>query len=218
MIRIICKLKKYVYIKRLLYLVTHKFVSNFSLIDVDSSIEKSTIINSGVKVLSTKIGEYSYVSKNSVVSHAVIGRFVSIGPNVKIGMGIHPTKFISTSPIFYSVSNPLRVKLVKQTTVEEYRETIIGNDVWIGVDAIIIDGVKIGNGAVVGANSVVTKDVPPYAIVGGVPARILKYRFDRDIIDILEKKKWWNMPINHLAKKIEVFNKNKISAEELLRL
>lgn len=89
---------------------------------------------------------------------------------------------------------------------EEYEIVTIGHDVWIGMRAIVLDGITVGNGAVIAANSVVTKDVPPYAIVAGIPARIIKYRFDGDKIDKLEDSKWWELNLKEIKQKISDLN------------
>lgn len=150
------------------------------------------------KLINVKVGEYSYIANNSHLINCSVGKFCSIGPFVKIGLGKHPVDRFSTSPIFYSTKNPLRINLVSQNTFKEFEEVSIGNDVWIGANAIIMDGVKIGDGAIVAAGAVVTKDVPDYAIVGGVPAKIIKYRFEESIIQKLKTVKWWEMDLNRL--------------------
>lgn len=130
---------------------------------------------------SSTIGSYTYIGKNSFITKASIGRFCSIANNVSIGHGEHKLNLISTSSVFY--------KDAWQELTEH--DCIIDNDVWIGVDAIILRGVRIGTGAVIGANAVVTRDVPPFAIVAGVPARILKYRFDQQKQALILKSEWW---------------------------
>ena len=107
--------------------------------------------------------------------------------------------------------NGLRIIL----TLKVQKKVIIGNDVWIGSHALILGGVKIGDGAVIGAGAVVTKDVPPYAVVGGVPARIIKYRFSQEIIDKLLEIKWWNLPENILKENIKLFQTDNITFDLL---
>lgn len=139
------------------------------------------MMNSHVS-LDTEIGEYSYIGFNCSITRARLGRYVSVANNVSIGNGEHDYRRISTSSIFY------------ENAYEELTalECGIGNDVWIGVDSIVRRGVKIGNGAVVGANSFVNKDVPPFAIVVGSPARIVKYRFPPEVIAKIEASHWWD--------------------------
>ena len=145
------------------------------------------------------VGQCSYCASQPVVwnrNETVIGNFVSMGSMVTIGNGEHPLKFLSTSPFFYF--DGLGFKDKSMPTHNEYSKlapVTIGNDVWIGDGVKIKNGITIGDGAVIGASAVVTKDVPPYAIVAGVPAKIIKYRFDEDIIQELLELKWWNLDL-----------------------
>lgn len=153
---------------------------------------------SKANLINVHLGAYSYIAANSNIRNTTIGRFCSIGPNVKTGLAYHPTNGFSTSPIFYSCKGQCGTKLIDNNLVDEYYNVTIGNDVFIGSGSTILGGLTIGDGAIIAAGSMVVKDVPPYAIVGGVPARILKYRFDDEIIKRLIKLKWWNMPIEKL--------------------
>ena len=169
------------------------------IIDSGSSFDKKTILNKNSRVLKNCVinnvilGSYSYIGKNCLVQNVKIGKFCSIANDVIIGLGKHPIKNFSTSPIFYRKKNTLGINLVKENLdFNQYEETIIENDVWIGARAIILDGVKIGNGVVVAAGAVVTKDIPDYAVVGGVPAKIIKYRFSQTKMEYLLKHSWWD--------------------------
>ena len=158
----------------------------------DVRIGKHSRIYSNCIVNHISIGSYSYINYKTLVQNATIGNYCSISHNVSIGLGLHPLNLFSTSPIFYKTKNLFDIDLIpKDLGFKEYQPITIGNDVWIGANAIIMDGVKIGNGAVVAAGAVVTKDVPAYAIVGGVPAKIIKYRFNENVRSSLEKSKWW---------------------------
>jgi acetyltransferase-like isoleucine patch superfamily enzyme len=139
-----------------------------------------------------KIGDYSYIAQNCNITNTQIGKFCSIGPNFCSGLGIHPTNGISTSPMFYSTAMQNGFSLTAENKIVESKKIIIGNDVFIGANVTVLDGVIIGNGAVIGAGAVVTKDIPPYAIAVGVPARIVKYRFENDQIERLQEIEWWN--------------------------
>ncbi len=130
----------------------------------------------------------------------IIGKFCSIAPNRVIIMlgGLHRTDWVSTYPfnVFYKEFKHIKGIPFSKGDVK------IGNDVWIGLDAVILSGITIGDGAVIGANSLVTKDVPPYAIVGGDPAKILRYRFDEKTIQKLLEIKWWDWSLVYIKKAI----------------
>lgn len=157
------------------------------------------------KLFYATLGDYSYVGPHSRVIHATIGKFCSIGAEVRVGMGTHSLSNLSTASIFTAKKNGTGISWTTENCFEEYRTVIIGNDVWIGQRAMIMGGVHIGNGAVVGAGAIVTKDVPPYAIVAGVPARIIKQRFSEDIINTLEQGRWWDKQEPELKSNISLF-------------
>lgn len=151
------------------------------------------------------IGDYSYISSDSHIRNARIGKFCSIGPGVKINIGNHPSDMVSTHPAFYA--NHTRLKTFSDKMYfEEFKEVNIGNDVLIGMDAIILSGISIGDGAIVTSRAVVTKNVPPYAIVGGVPAKLIKYRFSEEIIEKLKTIEWWNKDENWLKSNYLTFH------------
>jgi len=155
----------------------------------------------------SEIGDFSYIAGDSVIARTKIGKFCSIGSNVKCGLGRHPTKdFISTHPIFYSKRKQVGITFADKDYFEEFGQIEIGNDVWICDNVTILDGVKIGDGAIVAAGAVVSKDVPPYAIVGGVPARLIRYRFTTKEIGLLLKYKWWDKDIEWLKKNFKKFH------------
>ena len=165
-----------------------------------------------------EMGLGSYISSNSNLT-AKIGRFSSIGPRVYTIQGRHPFRapFASTSPFFFSPAILAGKSFVHKSYFKEYKyaqlpyfTVNIGSDCWIGADVKIISGVNINNGAVVLAGTVVTKDIPPYAIVGGVPGKILGYRYEENICNKLEIIKWWDKPLdwieqnNHLLRDIDL--------------
>ena len=139
-----------------------------------------------------QLGDYSYIAKNPSVSNCVIGKFCSIGPNFCCGMGLHPTNGISTSPMFYSTAKQNGMTFCHENKIEETKQSTIGNDVFVGANVTLLDGVKIGDGAVIGAGAVVVDDIPPYAVAVGVPAKVVKYRFDEPTIKALLEKRWWD--------------------------
>ncbi|MCC7523673.1 MAG: CatB-related O-acetyltransferase [Chitinophagaceae bacterium] len=154
----------------------------------------------------TTVGDYSYIGYNTNIYHAEIGKFCSISKDVCIGLPSHPSRFISTSPIFVNIINGTGYSWSKQDLFDAVPEKVnIQNDVWIGMKVTIMGGVTIGNGAIIAAHSVVTKDVPPYAVVGGVPAKIIKYRFTEDIIDALQQSAWWTRNDTFLQERIAAF-------------
>ncbi len=149
-------------------------------------------IYSGCHIIDTVIDDFTYCSYDSKIYNAKIGKFCSIASRVTIGAAEHPLDWISTSPVFEDVKNSgTNVKFATEK-MPLVKTTNIGHDVWIGEGAMIKQGVTIGNGAVIGAMAMVTKDVPPYAIVAGIPAKLIRYRFDENIIIGLQESKWWN--------------------------
>ena len=158
----------------------------------NSTLEEHTKVYPPFFLHNVHLGAYSYIAKNSSVSNCEIGKYCSIGPNFCCGLGIHPIHGISTSPMFYSKAKQNGVSMCKESTMEESRRSVIGNDVFIGANVTVLDGVTIGDGAVIGAGAVVTKDIPPYAVAVGVPARVSKYRFDCETIDQLLQIRWWD--------------------------
>lgn len=150
------------------------------------------------------IGYGSFVSPYSTIEFTKIGRYTSVGRYVHIVRGQHPTRtFVSTSPCFYSLAKQNGFTYVDNQLFDDYKyidnnsgvkryAVKIGSDVWVGSNVSILEGVTIGDGAVIGTGAVVTKDVPPFAIVGGVPAKIIKYRHTEEQRKALLDIKWWD--------------------------
>lgn len=165
-----------------------------------TTLARYNFICEGVTIVQSSLGDCSYIGKDSLVQYTSIGKYTCIGPSVKIGLGNHPLKeFISIHPLFYSQAGQAAgLVFADKSYFPEYAPVTIGHDVWIGANVVIPGGVKIGNGAVIASGAVVTKDVPPYAIVGGVPAKLIRYRYPEEIIRQLEEWQWWNKDIEWL--------------------
>jgi len=145
----------------------------------------------------THLGLASYTSARMIRVRA--GKFCSIGFAVVGGQGRHPTHLLSTHPAFYSSRQQAGLVLTDRHLYdEEPRPVAVGSDVWIGDGAVVMEGCSIGDGAIIAASAVVVDDVPPYAIVGGVPARLIRYRFNDEVIEALRQWKWWDLPITTL--------------------
>ena len=190
-------------------------VSIFAKIDNKSAISKKAKVYGHVQVSNATMGDYSYIGRNSRLIHADIGKFCSIAGETKIGMGTHTLDKISTSPIFTEAKNGTKHSWVKVSAVNPFKRVKVGNDVWIGVRTMVMGGVTIGDGAVIGAGSIVTKDIPPYAVVAGVPAKVIRYRFPQEQIDALLANPWWNLPEEHLREQIELFQSSENIEEKI---
>ncbi len=185
-----------------------KILSAYSVISNNAIIRTDELEHPVHLSVSTQIHPYSSIGRftfinahTTVFEHVSLGRFCSIGKNCEIGVASHPTDYLSTHPFQYFSGyfpNYPEYQEIKNCNFEAYKQTHIGNDVWIGSNAIIINGVSIGDGAIIAAGAVVTKDVPDYAIVGGVPAKLIRMRFDQNTITSLKQLNWWNLNLDEL--------------------
>jgi virginiamycin A acetyltransferase len=161
------------------------------------SISRGAQLSNGVR-----LGDFSYVNCGALVASGEFGRFCSIGPYAIIGMPEHPTNFLSTSPNLYGPDNVFG----SPSDWNDFpRPPQIGSDVWIGAHAFVRQGVRIGHGAIVGAGAIVTHDVPPYAIVAGVPAKTVRFRFEPEIVAQLLASLWWERSTAELLPEAERF-------------
>jgi virginiamycin A acetyltransferase len=143
------------------------------------------------RLTSVSLGKYTYTGMGCLIHRTQIGNYCSIAAGVKIGLGSHPTHRLSTSPLFHLRNNALRIKIIQRDNHVPFKDTKIGNDVWIGANSIIADGVTIGDGAIIGAGSIVTRDVPRFTVVAGIPAKALRQRFEEKKIKDILRSKWW---------------------------
>ena len=163
------------------------------------NISKKSKVEAGTECYFTSFEKYSFCGYNCLINNAKIGSYSSIANGVIIGGNSHPINWVSMSPVFYSDKDSLKTKF-SLFTKDLAKTTTIGCDVWIGQNAIIKQGVIIGHGAVIGMGSVVTKDVLPYQIVAGNPAKEIKYRFSDEIIEELLRLKWWTFDDDKIKK------------------
>lgn len=192
---------------------------NGSLLNYTTRVDANTHIGRGTRVMnnniicSTTIGDCTTIGANNYLCNVFIGSFCSIGSNVRVLDSCHPIykPFVSSSPCFYKTLYPMPlirtgVKFKEKTFNKSGISVEIGNDVWIGTNVIIIGNIKIGDGAVIGAGSIVTKNVDPYTVVAGNPAKIVRERYDLNTIKKLIEIKWWNWPLEIIERRKEDFS------------
>lgn len=204
------------YIKGMVKNLFNPRISNFSFVSANNRIDPTVVVYRMAKIKGASIGRYSYIGNDTDVECADIGQFCSISDHCRIGMGGHTLNHLSTCPLFTQKVNGCQVQWVEQDVCPaEANRALIGNDVCVGSHVLINGGVTVGNGAVIGAGAVVVKDVPPYAIVGGVPAKVIRYRFSPEIIQRLLELEWWNMDEKMLKDNISFFQRDNISLDEV---
>ena len=164
-----------------------------------SSIDSTSKVESGCTVVNSTMSRHSFCGYDCSILNCNIGAFCSIANRVSIGGVRHPTEFVSTSPVFLSHKDSVKAKFAGHDYLPVVR-TVVGNDVWIGEGAFLKAGITIGDGSIIGMGAVVTKDVAPYSIVGGNPARLIRLRFEQDIVEALLKMKWWELPGSELQR------------------
>lgn len=192
-----------------------------SYIDKLCRFEGVNFVRTQSSLLNVSLGYATYIGNRCVFVNAKIGRYCSIGDEVRIVRGQHPSKtFVSTHPAFFSTKSNLsyvnedRFEEFKFVDEEKYWSLIIENDVWIGTGVKLLEGIRIGNGAIVASGAVVTKDVLPYTVVGGVPAKVISKRFDDNIINKLLNFKWWDKPHDWIKKNVDKFQSQELFFED----
>lgn len=165
-----------------------------------SQIDATTKVNSGCSITNCTIGRYNNIGYDNEICNTEIGSFCSFSDHVFIGGDEHPLEWVSTSPVFENVKHSGPSRKFASFDVRAGKRTFIGNDVWIAHNVSIKAGVTVGTGVAIGTGAVVTKDVPPYAVIAGCPAKVIKYRFDEATIAALLDSRWWELTDEQLDK------------------
>ncbi|MCI3922713.1 CatB-related O-acetyltransferase [Paenibacillus sp. TRM 82003] len=166
----------------------------------NSYVHKTSKVEAGSNVVNTSFDKYSFCGYECTLVNCDVGAFTSIADHVSIGDFRHPMEWVSMSPVFYAGRDSVKKKFSTHSVPGNSARTRIGNDVWIGKYVLIKSGVTVGDGAVIGMGSIVTKDVGPYSIVVGSPASEIRKRFDEVTIEKLLQIKWWNFSDERLSK------------------
>ncbi len=203
----------YPFVRMALEIKTNSVMERDSYLNKGSVLEGRNYIGKGTRLSNVRVGYGSVVNRDCDLANTVIGKYCSVGSRIVTELGSHPLdgKHVALHTAFYSTAGVHGYTYTKKDTytdekyIDEDRriQVVIGNDVWIGNNVSIIEGVTIGDGVAVAAGSVVIKDLEPYGIYGGVPARKLKSRFPDDKVDMLLKSKWWDKDEAEIRKLVE---------------
>ena len=210
------KLRKIVSRYRLKRRFSKCIISNGAMVDGLSILGDYSVLFRNEALMDTVLGAYSDVQSNSVICNTEIGNFCSIASRVNIGLGVHPTHMVSTSPVFYDNAQPLPRFFVEERIFKKVLpRTMIGADVWIGQGALVKAGVTIRVGAVIGAGAIVTKNIPHYTIAAGNPCKQIRPRFSEDIASRLITSEWWMLSEENLLKLAPFFTDPLIFLDKL---
>lgn len=182
----------------------------------DSNLGAWTAVGARTSIAESEMGDYSYVVNDASIIYASIGRFCSIAAHTRINPGNHPMERAALHHFTYR-SRSYGLSEEDDRGFFDWRRShrvTLEHDVWIGHGAVVLPGVKIGTGAAVGAGAVVSKDVPPFAVVAGVPARVIRFRFPEDLQERLLRLAWWDWPRDRLQAALPDFRSMK--AEEFV--
>lgn len=195
-------------------------IGDFSTVR-ESNLGEHSTIQRNCDIWRLNLGKYSCVGRMSTIQGTIIGAFCALSWNLKIGGDDHDYGMLTTHPFWHNTSWGIAEDedFSKYYHEKEYEEPCeIGNDVWIGAGVSICRNVKIGDGCVIGAGAVVTRDIEPYSVVVGVPAKVIKKRFDYKTIERLENAKWWELPINVIKENLYLFRDKHLDENILERI
>ena len=199
----------------IIYFYLHKLIKKLHLKEVkNSSIHYTSKVEASSQIVASSFERHSYCGYNCTILNTSVGSFVSIGDNVSIGLGSHPLHYVSLSPGFLSHRDSVKTKFAR-FQFDNRLPTYIHADVWIGNGAFVKAGVTVAVGSVLGMNSVLTKSTLPYGVYAGNPARLIRYRFDQPVRDLLLASEWWNLPHSRLLELGQYFDSPEIFLSKL---